>query len=174
MADRTQTLHPTIVSDGHGTAVLKQRNTLMCVTRFKHGAAELKQRNTLMHGGRFAHFTKEGKQMVNGCLSPIFRLKRKRQPTQETNRPWTMTNQCKAKSTEIVQQTQLKAGSSSIREHLEAILTGDLISTWESRRERPTLYFEDEQLDEVAVIRETPRARQQNDWIDVVMNVLVP
>uniref|UniRef100_A0AAV2M7N9 Uncharacterized protein n=1 Tax=Knipowitschia caucasica TaxID=637954 RepID=A0AAV2M7N9_KNICA len=62
------------------------------------------------HGGRFAHFTKEGKQIVNGCLSPIFRLKRKRQPTEETNqRPWTMTNQCKAKMTEIVQQTQLKA-----------------------------------------------------------------
>uniref|UniRef100_A0AAV2KXJ2 Uncharacterized protein n=1 Tax=Knipowitschia caucasica TaxID=637954 RepID=A0AAV2KXJ2_KNICA len=101
MADRTQTLHPTIVSDGHG-------------------AAEQKQRNTLMHGGQFAHFTKKGKQIVNGCLSPIFRLKRKRQPTEETNqRPWTMNNQCKAKMTEIVQQTQLKAcmkGSSSIRE----------------------------------------------------------
>ncbi|CAL9696692.1 unnamed protein product [Knipowitschia caucasica] len=91
MADRTQTLHPTIVSDGHG-------------------AAEQKQRNTLMHGGQFAHFTKKGKQIVNGCLSPIFRLKRKRQPTEETNqRPWTMNNQCKAKMTEIVQQTQLKA-----------------------------------------------------------------
>uniref|UniRef100_A0AAV2JWH1 Uncharacterized protein n=1 Tax=Knipowitschia caucasica TaxID=637954 RepID=A0AAV2JWH1_KNICA len=152
MADPTQTLHPTIVSDGHG-------------------AAELKQRNTLMHGGRFAHFTKEGKQMVNGCLSPIFRLKRKRQPTEETNRPWTMTNQCKAKITEIVQQTQLKAVKETQR-------VRQLV--WKTlRRERPTLYFEDEQLDEVvsflfAVITETPRARQQNDWIDVVMNVLVP
>uniref|UniRef100_A0AAV2IYX5 Ubiquitin-like protease family profile domain-containing protein n=1 Tax=Knipowitschia caucasica TaxID=637954 RepID=A0AAV2IYX5_KNICA len=57
------------------------------------------------HGRRFAHFTKEGKQMVNGCLSPIFRLKRKRPCTEVTNRPWTMTNQ--AKTTEIVQLTQL-------------------------------------------------------------------
>lgn len=70
-------------------------------------------------------------------------------------------------------------GSASIKEHLEAIITGDLFSAWESRKERPTLYFEDEQLDEVvsflfATIRETPRARQQDDWVDVVMDVLLP
>uniref|UniRef100_A0AAV2IW85 Uncharacterized protein n=1 Tax=Knipowitschia caucasica TaxID=637954 RepID=A0AAV2IW85_KNICA len=82
-----------------------------------------------------------------------------------------MTNQCKAKMTEIVPQTQLKAVKETQRVRQLA---------WNTlRRERPTLYFEDEQLDEVvsflfAVIRETPRARQQNDWIDVIMNVLVP
>ena len=43
--------------------------------------------------------------------------------------------------------------------------SGDLVSAWEPKKERPTLYFEDEQLDEVVsflfgIIRETPRARQ--------------
>ncbi|XP_073341926.1 uncharacterized protein [Pagrus major] len=39
------------------------------------------------HGRRFAHFTEEGKDMIHGLLSPVFRLKRKRKANEETNEP---------------------------------------------------------------------------------------
>lgn len=61
----------------------------------------------------------------------------------------------------------------------QAIITGDLLSAWEHGKERPTLYFEDEQLDQVVsflflVIRETPRARQLTDWVALIFDVLLP
>ncbi len=69
--------------------------------------------------------------------------------------------------------------SSKVTICFQAIITGDLVSAWEPRKERPTLYFEDEQLDEVVsflfgIIRETPRARQLEDWVDFIFNVLLP
>lgn len=61
----------------------------------------------------------------------------------------------------------------------QAIITGDFLSAWEHRKERPTLYFEVEQPDHVvsflfSVIREMPRARQLTDWVAFIFDVLLP
>ena len=37
------------------------------------------------HGRRFAHFTDEGKDMSHGLLSPVFRLRRKREANEGTD-----------------------------------------------------------------------------------------
>lgn len=158
------------------------------------------------HGRRFAHFTQEGIEMVNGLSLPVFRVERKRKPIEETNQDlWTIADHCYAKKTKLkseskenpelleeavkeaqwVRQLQCAElincmkGSTSIRKHLEAIITGDVVSAWEHRKERPTLYFEDDQLDEAVsflfgIIRETPRTRRLEDWVDFTINVLLP
>ncbi|XP_041843913.1 uncharacterized protein LOC121641692 isoform X2 [Melanotaenia boesemani] len=150
-------------------------------------------------------FHPRGNRNGEWAFLPVFRVERKRKPIEETNDLWTIADHCYAKKTKLkseseenpelleeavkeaqrVRQLQCAElincmkGSTSIRKHLEAIITGDLVSAWEHRKERPTLYFEDDQLDEAVsflfgIIRETSRTRRLEDWVDFTINVLLP
>ncbi|XP_049926793.1 uncharacterized protein LOC126406522 [Epinephelus moara] len=145
------------------------------------------------HGRRFAHFSKEAESMLNGLLSPVFRVKRKREDTAVSNVQEGVTSQGEdINGEEMVEEAQEKrkqqcsvlidflTGNTKLRQHLEAITTGYLRLPWEGKKERATTYFDDDmQLDEVVsflfgILKDTPGARQLLDPVAFVFDVLLP